>query len=256
MRTMIRTVLVALFAAFAVGAVSTASASASECPDSPTEGDVALCKGSPFSEQVGTFPFLGKKTAGTTMRIVQTGGWAISCQAANTEGASWLASDSTLEASAIYIKFTGCKVTSTTESEEKCTVHSPRSPDGTLLFSGGEHGNTLEDHGLRGSFTGANATSIRIAPSVKTKEKALIFIMEVGSKYGSCPFPTGKYNITGGQEGKTGTTIPDACEARTVHRWTFSPTESYLKLGSGPLTLELTADAELTSKEPWGLCPS
>jgi hypothetical protein len=277
--TRIRLIMLSLLAVFAVSAVASASASAVvyECGrTSGTEaeieqgGDVALCKGTPYVE-VGSptehapVPFTSTKTVGTSSKLEVEGGPTIVCTAATNTGefdnsgpfgeSENIHNSRTPDASDVFITFTVCQITNTAATKEKCTVHSPGSPDGTIVVSGGKNGNTTDD-GLDGILTGA-ATANPVPIQVEASKSGEPFvIIEIGSKSGTCPLPTGKFNITGKQKGTTGTSTADACAARTVHTLTFLPSGSELKFGTSNAKFELTEDVELTSKEVWGLCPS
>jgi hypothetical protein len=262
--TRIRLIMLSLLAVFAISAVASASASAvTECETvgAPVEpgGDIALCiqgkeVGSPTEH--APVPFISKKTTATTSRLtVAGGGPIIECTAAANKG-EWdirngnIKNSENVEASDLVITFTGCKIVNSVNTREKCTVNSPGSPDGTIVVDGG-------GDGLDGFFPNAsesNPVPITFEPS----QGEVFVIIKIGNKNGTCPLPTGEFNIKGKQKAKTGTSTADACQSRQVHTLKVLATESELKFGASETaaTFELTEDVELTSKEAWGLCDS
>jgi hypothetical protein len=253
----LKVLLVSLFAVFAVSAVASASASAA-CPDSPTEGDVALCKGG--LEQEGNYPFESEKTAATASKLEVAGAGPIikATVAKNTgqfEQDPGPPIESNLHISDLSVVFAGAKVTNTVNSETKCKVNSPGNADGYITVTGGKTGDPSKDDLLDGVFTGASTEAITIEPSEETEAKKIFVVIEIGNKNGTCPFATGKFNVTGKQKGKlVGAQCPGT--DAVTHKIEFLPTESELKFGTSVATFELTEDVKLVGGEAFSLCPS
>jgi len=197
-----------------------------ECPDVPTGGDVALCKGG--VEQEGTFPFTSKKKAATASKLEVTGGPTIVCQKAANVG-QFNAADSNLTVSKLVIKFTECEITNTAETKANCEVEEPIS--------------TKE---ITGGFTGSDATKINFSPAVGT-EFATVTIKNKAGK--ACIFKNTGSKVTGKQ---TCNVLSPSTEAVT-HELECLPAGSTLEFAGKEAKFTLTEEVTLNAGGNWSL---
>jgi hypothetical protein len=125
MRSMCRTVVVALSAVCVVGAVASASASAAECPGTVEGGGIALCSGG--HEQKGTFAFTGvqKSESYSDPFNLEGGGipLTVSCNGlVKLSKGSFVATSGKLEISGLYLSYGECGVSSD-ETDCEVTTH-------------------------------------------------------------------------------------------------------------------------------------
>ena len=229
---MFRTALVALLAVFAFAAVGTASASA-QCPDSPTEGDVALCKG--HVEQTGTFPFTSELKEKTTVLLEVAGGMRIVCKKATTKGNFNASADSNLKVDSLVLTFNECEITNTAETKANCEVVTP-----------------MVSKNLAGTFTGAAPTKIRLKPATGTEW----FTFTIKNRQGkNCVFKNTGSKIVGEQE----CNLPSPEMEAVKHELQCLPSGSKLTFAGKNVKFEMTETIGLAAPfagQEWGLYAS
>jgi hypothetical protein len=237
MRSMFRSVLVALMAVFAVGAVASASASAAECPGTVEGGGIALCSGG--HEQKGTFAFTGVQKSGTFSDPFNLVGGGIpltvSCGAlVKLSKGSFIASSGKLEISGLYLNYSGCTVSS---DEVDCEVAA-----GAITVDGAEGAGT--GPGLSASLASTAEVTL-LGGGTSRKWTKFVVRGKPGHACTTSRTETPRGQVTCG--------LPESTVEAVTHILKCEFGKSELTSSGLQVGFELTGELKLSSGKAWSL---